>query len=224
MSLSGLKDIDREVLKHMDDKDLLKICSVNRKTWNEVCDDNFLRRRLMKYPEIEKYKKENESWKEFFLRVLYYVSKMQEEFEFKYTEGDFKNQYILLKKSAKKRYTKDELLNKASEGELSIVKYSLERGADIHNNQDSALRIAAANGKLNIVIFLVNSGANIHANHESALLNASVYGHLDVVKFLISSGADLDSNYDTILSWTEGLGHEEVAKYLKSLKSLKNEL
>jgi hypothetical protein len=63
MSLSGLKDIDREVLKHIGDKELLKICSVDKKTWNEVCDDNFLMRRLTnKYPGIEKYKKEKENW------------------------------------------------------------------------------------------------------------------------------------------------------------------
>ena len=41
MSLTSLKDVDREVLKHVGDRELLKICSVNRKTWNEVCDDNF---------------------------------------------------------------------------------------------------------------------------------------------------------------------------------------
>ena len=63
MSLSGLKDVDREVLKHVDDKELLRVCTIDRNTWNEVCDDNFLRRRLSKYPDIEKYKLENESWK-----------------------------------------------------------------------------------------------------------------------------------------------------------------
>ena len=34
MSLSGLKDVDREILKHVDDKLLLRICGINRKTWN----------------------------------------------------------------------------------------------------------------------------------------------------------------------------------------------
>ena len=56
--LSGLKDVDREILKHVDDKELLKICSIDKKKWNEVCDEHFLKRRLMKYPGIEKYKKE----------------------------------------------------------------------------------------------------------------------------------------------------------------------
>ena len=71
MSLSGLKDVDREILKHLDDKELLEICSLDRKTWNEVCDDAFLRRRLLnKYPEIGKYKSEKETWKQFFLRAI----------------------------------------------------------------------------------------------------------------------------------------------------------
>ena len=126
MSLTGLKDVDREILKHLDDDELLKICSVNRKTWNEVCDDNFLRRRLLsKYPEIEKYKKENETWKQFFLSVIYYISKMKDEKKFNYTEGDFKKQYNLLKK-----YNDNLLLIYSSrEGELSLVKFAIQQGA-----------------------------------------------------------------------------------------------
>ena len=69
--LSGLKDVDREILKHVADDELIRVCSTDKKTWNEVCDDNFLRRRLAKYPNIAKYKLSNESWKEFFLRVIY---------------------------------------------------------------------------------------------------------------------------------------------------------
>ena len=96
MSISGIKDIDREVLKHVDDKELLEICTINRKTWNEVCDDNFLRRRMIsKYSGIEKFKNENESWKQFFLRFIYYTSKMREK-SIKYISGDFKKQYDLL--------------------------------------------------------------------------------------------------------------------------------
>ena len=97
MSFTGLKDIDRERLKWIDDDELLKICSLNRKMWNEVCDDNFLRRRLNKYQNLEKCKKENESWKEFFSRAIHYIGKLKREFQFEYTEGDFQEYYSLLK-------------------------------------------------------------------------------------------------------------------------------
>ena len=96
MSISGIKDIDREILKHVDDEELLKICVINRQTWNEVCDDDFLRRRMTsRYPEIEKFKSRTETWKQFFLRFIYYTSKMREK-RIKYISGDFKKQYDLL--------------------------------------------------------------------------------------------------------------------------------
>ena len=55
--LTGLKDTDREILKYVGDRELLKVCAIDRRFWNDVCDSNFLRIRLTnKYPEIEKYK------------------------------------------------------------------------------------------------------------------------------------------------------------------------
>ena len=125
MSLSGLKDIDREVLKYIDDRELLEICMIDRQTWNEVCDDMFLRRRLSKYPGIEKYKKENESWKQFFLRAIYYISKMRDEFGFIYSAGDFKEKFMLLK-----TYEKDLLLVVAMEkGHSDLARHALKTGA-----------------------------------------------------------------------------------------------
>lgn len=128
MSLSGLKDIDREVLKYIDDRELLEICTIDRQTWNEVCDDAFLRRRLNKYPGIEKYKKENESWKQFFLRAIYYISKMKDEFDFIYTSGDFKEKYMLLK-----TYNKTLLLVVALEkGHKDLATHAFKTGAKLN--------------------------------------------------------------------------------------------
>ena len=54
--LSGIRDVDREILSKVDDKELLKACSIDKYTWKNVCDDAFLRRRLLsKYPEIEAF-------------------------------------------------------------------------------------------------------------------------------------------------------------------------
>ena len=81
--LSGIRDVDREILGKLDDKELLKACSIDKNTWNIICDDGFLRRRLLaKYPEIEKYKKVNESWKQFFLRAVHTIALMKEKFDY----------------------------------------------------------------------------------------------------------------------------------------------
>jgi hypothetical protein len=132
--LSGIKDVDREILSKLDDLDLLKTCSIDKYTWEKVCDDAFLKRRLLsKYPEIGKYKLETETWKHFFLRDVNYIALMKENF-----------------------------------------------GADIHVENDYALRWASTKGHLETVKYLVESGADIHAYNDAALRLASDYGHLDI--------------------------------------------
>lgn len=207
MSLSGLKDVDREILKHVDDDKLLRICSVDKKSWNEVCDDNFLRRRLSKYPGIEKYKKESESWKEFFLQVIYHVAKMKEEHKFDYRSGDFRRQYKLLNKNKDKNrlYRNTQLLNVAAgEGELDLVKYAVNNGASVVAYDNGALRGAAARGYLDMVKFLVGKGANIHQN---ILQYSAQNGHLEVVKYLVENGVDTRNTL-------KHAGNLEVAEYL----------
>lgn len=187
MSLSGLKDVDREILKHIDDKDLLKICSLNRKTWNEICDDNFLKRRLWsKYPGIEKYKKRNESWKFFFLRSLYYISKMKEKYKFEYIEGDFRKQYELLS-----RYKGDDLLFESiAQGQLSLVKHAVKLGVDIDQYKNHSLRWAARNGHFEVVRYLIEHGINIDIVMDEALVWARKNKHHQIVKYLIEHGAN----------------------------------
>ena len=97
------KDIDREILLSMDkDEDLLKACSVNKYFLNGVCDDMFFKNRLMKkYPNTLKYKNlENKktnfnklSWKQYFLQVVFYITKLKEDYEYIYTVGNFQTQY-----------------------------------------------------------------------------------------------------------------------------------
>jgi hypothetical protein len=174
--LSGIKDTDREILSKLDDKELLKTCSINKYTWEKVCDDVFLKRRLLsKYPEIGEYKLETETWKHFFLRAVNYIALMKEKFDYDYTFGDFVTQYNLLKKYNSK--DKNNLLMKSSKvGELALVIWSLKNGADIHIEDDYALRYASYGGHLETVKFLVESGADIHVYNDLPLGLASKKG------------------------------------------------
>lgn len=150
--LCGSKDISREILEYVDDKRLLKICSISKKMWNDICNDNFLMRRLSKYPEIEKYKETDETWKRFFVKSVYYISKMQEKFDFTYTSGDFKKQYALLIK----HHRDDDLIIKAVEsGELSLVEYSVKHGAFIRGYFNTAFQTAHIHGHADVVRYLI---------------------------------------------------------------------
>lgn len=235
MGITGLKDINREILKYVSDKELLGVCSINRRMWNDVCDDNFLKRRLSKYPIIEKYKKDNESWKQFFLQFTYYILKMRD-YKFEYTSGNFNTQYILLKKCVGSK-----LLVESARVNISLVEYSLTQGADIHAENDDALRLASQYGyieivkylvehgadihaknnralrwakNVEIVIYLVEHGADIHAKNDDALKFASTDGNLEIVKYLIEHGANIHTKNDYALRWASRQGNLEIVKYL----------
>ena len=218
MSITGLKDIDREILRYVDDGELLKICGLNRKTWHDVCDDNFLIRRLSKYPNVEKYRKENETWKRFYLRVIHYLEKMKETFGFIYSDGDFNLQYVILKGA---RNEKDLLNKTCTYGELSLVKFALARGAKIHSyGGDIALGWAAENGHLHVVKYLVEEcKADLSKDDEFALRWASGAGYLDVVKYLVEHGANIHEREDGALRQASQEGQLEVVKYLLTIGS-----
>ena len=57
-------------------------------------------------------------------------------------------------------------------------------GADVHANNDCALRWASENGHLDVVKVLLKNGADVHIKDDCALRWASRYGYLDVVKVL----------------------------------------
>ena len=175
------------------------------------CDDNFLRRRLNKYPGIEKYKNGNESWKRFFLRFVYYTKRMREQYKFEYTEGNFERQYNLLKlKNHKNRL----LISASQEGELSLIKYAIENGADLHYDADGALSYASRGGHLDVVKWLIANGAAIRADDDLPVGWASQKGYLDIVKYLVEKGADIHADGEFALREAAEQGHVPVVKYL----------
>lgn len=211
-NLSGITDLDREILSKLDNRELLRACSIDKHTWNKVCNDDFLRRRLIqKYPEIETYKHKNESWKQFFIKAVNYIALMEEEFEYEYISGNFFKQYKLLHKTDIDAL----LVDSALEGEIYRVIWALFKGADIHAEDDNALKWASEKGHLDVVKYLVKHGSDINAEHNYALVHASQNGHLDVVKYLVENGANIN---DLALRRTKQNRHSEVVKYLMKYK------
>ena len=236
--ITGLKDLDREILSKISDKELLKVWNVNKKFYYDVCDDEFLKRRLSKYLSIEKYKYKIETWKQFFIRCTCYILKLQGRYKFTYIEGDFVKQYEIFSKkyfydnnplfeSVKagqlsliihilKEKFDDETLGKcliyaSQNGHLDTVKYLIERKVNIHTKNDAALKWATSHGHYNIVKYLVESGAAIHSENNRCLMFASEHGHLEIVKYFIDKGL---KNFDPALRYASLNGHLNVVKYL----------
>ena len=100
------------------------------------------------------------------------------------------------------------------EGYLETIKYLIDNGADIHANNDGALRWAAENGYLEIVKYLVDNGADLHAGDDYALRLAALNGYWEIVKYLVDNGADIHASDGCALRLAARNGHLEIVKYL----------
>ncbi len=100
----------------------------------------------------------------------------------------------------------------AAAGDIQKVKLLVEKGANIHDDEEWALCQAAENGHLDVVKFLVEHGADIRASRNQALFLSAIEGHLNVVKYLVEQGA----NIDQYIMWvTESYRHLDILKFLK---------
>jgi len=69
-----------------------------------------------------------------------------------------------LKFAFKDMSPRDKLITGAKEGLIWLVQNALDAGADVHTDNDTALRIASYNGYTEIVKLLLDAGANPFAN------------------------------------------------------------
>src|SRR3989344_4836464 len=107
-----------------------------------------------------------------------------------------------------------DFIDACEHGYLDEVVSLLEHGADIHANNDLALRSSAQNGHLPVVQFLLEQGADIHADNDLALRWSACYGHLSVVQFLLEQGADIHAKNDCALRWSAENRHLAIVQYL----------
>ena len=106
------------------------------------------------------------------------------------------------------------LITASKVGRLDAVKLAIDKGTDIHANDDEALREAADKGHLDVVQYLVEQGADIHASDDYALRYASIQGHLDIAQYLVEQGADIHADDDLALRWAAYFGNLDIAQYL----------
>jgi ankyrin repeat protein len=102
--------------------------------------------------------------------------------------------------------------------DINTWKWLISVNADIHADNDYALRLASENGHLEVVKLLLEHNANIHSNNDDALRSASVNGHLEVVKLLLEHNADIHADNDYALRLASSKGHLEVVKLLQTVK------
>ncbi|GAF86334.1 unnamed protein product [marine sediment metagenome] len=198
MLLTGNKDVDFLILDKLEDSDLIKMCNINKEAM-QLCNNNqhfWLNRIMSKFPYLglkilTKYKGDR-SWSQYYIKDLR-----------KLNNANSNNI--------------EQLFNASEKGRLDHVIIAMNKGADIHAQDDFAVKIASENGHLDIVKYLVSQGANIHADNDFSVILASQYGHLDTVKYLVSQDANIHTWDDFAVIWASENGHTDVVDYLVSL-------
>lgn len=224
LHFTGIKDVDKQILLTIrDEKDFIETCSLNSYFKDKVCDDALYERRLKtKYPLLVNFKNTRaiENWKNFYLRMVYYIAKIQEKYQIpyipseKYNPESFYKHYQMLEGAEifSKDKIKKDLYNEAMEfagsaGDVNIVKLLMNKGA---TDIDSTIIAASQNGHLNVVKFLIDSVTSENILN-SVLSWAAFGGHLDIVKLSIEKGAN---NFNLAMYNSAFGGYTDIVKLM----------
>lgn len=213
------KDVYEYMTNFADDKTILNMLSVNRK----FNDPIFFERVMMrKYPLLIEFKKENESWKEFFIRMVYAIAKLEEETKIPYipTKGynpdelyqRYKNSYAY-QKLPKSHVIYVELGGEAAKGgHLSLLNLVLEKYPYRVVLYNRAIIQAAAGGQFNLVKYLAEKAPNSY--FREAFEVAAKNGHLNIIEYLLTKFQPTTHDLNVAMNWAAERGHLEIVKYL----------
>lgn len=89
-----------------------------------------------------------------------------------------------------------ELINNIDINNEKAVDFLLLNGADVHYDDNLAIRTSVERGYYFITELLIKNDADIHIFNDEPLTNSCNYKHYDIVKLLLDNGADLHINND----------------------------
>ena len=125
---------------------------------------------------------------------------------------------LAIQAGADVHFNDDQALRIASKnGHVAVVEFLLKAGADVHADDNEALCWASYHGHLPVIEVVVKAGANVHAKNDYALRYASENGHLSVVKVLVKAGANVHAGNAAALRYASSSGHLPVVEFLKTL-------
>ena len=131
---------------------------------------------------------------------------------------------LLLDRGVDVHYDEDiALIVSGQNGFLATATLLLDRGADLEAQDGAPLVLAAQFGHLEMVAFLLDRGADVHADDDRPLLAAAEHGQLEVVRLLLDRGADIHADNEGALLWAREKGHAAIEALLLERGALEPE-
>ena len=145
------KDIYEYIMGLADDRTIVNMLAVNRK----FNDDSYFRKVLEKrYPLLLRFKKNDETYKPFYLREVKYMAKLWEEYEIPYIPTpDYDPEYLYVKFGKDRIYTTI-LMEAVEYGDIKLAKHLINKGAEV--NRFTYIS-AAIGGNVDVFKFLITN-------------------------------------------------------------------
>ncbi len=187
-SLTGIKDVDREILYKMSDKDILSICIVNKTYSNKICDETFFHNLILeRYQETIPSKDyiQKRSWRNHYLNIVKYIDLLKTEFEYVYETKD-KNPELFYK--LKTFFKEFPYINNNyylfyslfKEKKIYLIKYLVELGLEEEHYLDVLNRSITNN--LELLDYLIKNSP--YELDYYKLMEQAFSADLQVVKYL----------------------------------------
>ncbi len=97
---------------------------------------------------------------------------------------------------------------------MVLVRYLVDKGANVHTEDDVALVVASDVGNINMIKYLIDKGAVVSADDYRCLRFAVRNGQSDAVKYLIEIGADIHVKSEYCLRMAATKGLSELVRFL----------
>lgn len=216
-SMSKHKDTDKEILRKLDDRSLLKTCMTNKYYWNEVCNEQFFKNIIYeRYPGAADFNynlKGRQTWRQYYLNIVRDVAILRENYNYSYKIGNLKNQVEVFQfaDDGGRKDPNDLLIMASKGGEVELIKEAILRGANDQGAIDDSLIFAVVNGHLEAVKYLIESNKVPSSTVNTALFTSVEEKQTEILKYLISKGGDI-----TILDLDDAIesGNLEIVKVL----------
>ena len=178
---TGNKDIDKMILEEIpDEKDFLSLCLTNKYLYS-LCDENIFKKRIMKKYQNSLFYKKEESYKEFYLKLLYFIDKLKEEYNFTFNSGNPIAYYFLMEERMLSFYRIREAIQL---GYTDLAIFLSEKEKPINPRMVKGLfTLSAQMGNKILVDYYLNMGID-KSNFEKAAARTELSGHFDMAKYL----------------------------------------
>ena len=175
------KDLYEYILNLADDKTTINMIRANPKVFeNERFYEKVMRKR---YPLLIKFRKENETWKALYLRMVYILAKLEEDYKIPYIPTKDCSPELLLDSGKQGGKIYDYALGcAAAGGHIHLIDYFFERSNNKNSALAFALSLAGEYSNLNTVKYLISKGAD---SYHFLLSGAAAGGNVDVMKFAL---------------------------------------